>query len=108
MFFRKKLPKLPPAVVPVELPLEPVKLAPCCVLYAGQIGMMIPTIGEMLQKPIGQFEIGRIIDTLRNSCIVPPKPWPQVPHRFEQCILLPSDDGKGNRLLIPAFVFYPS
>lgn len=49
-----------------------------------------------------------MLDTLYNSAIIPPEPWPQALHRFDSMVMIPTTDGEGKAALTPVFVFYPA
>lgn len=106
IFGRKRTP-LPSAVVKVESPPTPKNNGGTCILYLPQVLEKLPTLKPIFAGPVDAVIIARLIDTLRNSAIVPPAPWPQVPHRFEHMLTIPSIDAKGASCYVPAFVFYP-
>lgn len=79
-----------------------------CVLYLLEVAALTPTLRNLIfQKKVTAESTAMLLDTLNHSAITPPKPWPQVLHRFDTMVSLPSTDERGNAIWIPAFVFYP-
>jgi hypothetical protein len=101
MFFRRKFPKLPLPVVQAELPM-PAPRNGAVVLYPGQIARLSPALAKLMSGDVDARTVALTLDTLHNSAITPPDPWPQTLHRFDSLVCIPTGSG-----VTPAFVFYP-
>lgn len=93
-------------VAPSPGPPGPKERGPACVLYLGQVAIQIPAIKELMEGQITTYTIAKIFDTLNRSAVVPPAPWPQIPHKFDSLIYLPSRQLDALHQ-VPACVFYP-
>jgi hypothetical protein len=96
-----------PLALPVENPPSPKNNGGTCILYLGEVALLIPAVKALMSGPVDSRVVAKIHDTLGNSAIVPPPPWPQVPHRFEYLITIPSVDAKGEHCYVPAVVLHP-
>lgn len=99
--------KSPAPIAPVTVPLKPPECEPACILYVGEVALLVKSIAEIVKGPINSRSIALIYDTLNHSAVVPPAPWPQIPHKFDSLISIPSTDDAGVHRYVPAFVFYP-
>jgi hypothetical protein len=80
----------------------PPKPASTAVLNAGQVALLHPAVNALIHAPISLQTTAQLYDTLRNSVITPPAPWPQQLYRFDHLVSLPTKENEVSVL----FVFY--
>lgn len=98
--------KKPLFIEPVKSPPKPAECKPACILYLTELYPTLPAVKALFDgRPVDTASVSFLYNTLNNSAVVPPTPWPQQPHRFEHIVMLPSPAGIAQ--LVPALVFYP-
>lgn len=95
--------KGPPAVMPPPVVLR-ADLPPAAtvVLSAAEVEKLLPALWELFHGQLSNQALAQMYDTLLNSAVTPPPPWPQKLYRFSHMIQLAST--KGHALFL---VFYP-
>lgn len=73
------------------------------ILTLAQVAEIVPAIKTLSPVVVSPDSMAKLYDTLLNSAVVPPAPWPQVPHKFDHILNLPTDNGRH----VTYFVFYP-
>lgn len=88
------------AVVLAHLPPAKVNTV---ILTLTEVLILLPTLATHFSGEITPNVIAKFYDTMLNSVIVPPKPWPNAHYKFSHMLTFPTS----NQRHVTYFVFHP-
>lgn len=89
------------SVVLAHLPISP-KIN-TAILTLTEVLTLLPTLATHFSGEISPNVIAKFYDTLLNSVVVPPKPWPDAHYKFSHMLTFPTS----NQRHVTYFVFHP-